>query len=152
PRRGASAAARDGRDRARPQRCDERAPEGTVARREAVWARQRLYSRRARRAAARRRTASVGERRRPDSNRGMEVLQTSPLTTWVPRPADGLTYWRDAGVSTRGARIVLRRDVRARQRGVPVGGGPPTGSPAACLRFSSFFWRFSSAFIRRSAS
>src|SRR5215468_1616955 len=40
---------------------------------------------------------------------------------------------------------------RAGQRGVPVGGGA-AGCSAACLRFSSFFWRFSSAFMRRSAS
>ena len=36
---------------------------------------------------AQRRTAGRNERRRADSNRCIEVLQTSPLATWVRRPA-----------------------------------------------------------------
>src|SRR5438874_3548341 len=76
----------------------------------------------------------------------MEVLQTSPLTTWVRRPRNFVPYLRALRVSTRSA--------LARYRGVPVGGvgGAPAVGSDSRLRFSSFFCRFSSAFMRRSAS
>src|SRR5262249_21077196 len=63
----------------------------------------------------------------------MEVLQTSPLATWVRRRTDRITYWRATRVSTRRTAASARNRASARCAGGRLARGGRLGRLPALL-------------------